>query len=346
MKEPHHDSTDVDEDRPRRWWLRWLKQVFRVLILALVTWGIWKTVRQARNEFAAHQFTLEQVNLWWLCVAGVLYLAGLAPCWVFWHRTLWAMGQRPRWRETMRAHWIGHLGKYIPGKAMVVFLRTGLVYSPRVNRTAAATSVFIETLTMMAVGAFVSAVCLLLTSGHVLLTWLAIALMVCSGAPTFPPLFRRLVRLLQVRRANPQIEEAIAGVDYRLMAYGWLIISIGWVLMGLSLWATLRAIPGAEAGWMESLRELPLLTATVGLAMVAGFISLIPGGLGVRDWILMTLLARSPIRGESGHRVGGAAPHCVAAVGGRGFGYSIRGCAPRPSPGQLRLVPSHTRVRE
>ena len=25
--------------------------------------------------------------------------------------------------------------------------------------------------------------------------------------------------------------------------------------------------------------------------MVAGFISLIPGGLGVRDWILMTLLA-------------------------------------------------------
>ncbi len=45
---------------------------------------------------------------------------------------------------------------------------------------------------------------------------------------------------------------------------------------------------------MESLRELPLLTATVGLAMVAGFISLIPGGLGVRDWILMTLLASQP----------------------------------------------------
>jgi uncharacterized membrane protein YbhN (UPF0104 family) len=291
VKERHHDSTDIDEDRPRRRWLEWLKLVFRVLILALVTWGIWKTVRQAHNEFAAHQFTWDQVNLGWLCVAGVLYLAGLAPCWVFWHRTLWVMGQRPRWRETMRAHWIGHLGKYIPGKAMVVVLRTGLVYSERVNRTAAATSVFIETLTMMAVGAFVSAVSLLLTSDHVLLTWLAIGLMVCSGAPTFPPIFRRIVKLLQVHRANPRIDEAIAGVDYRLMVYGWVIISIGWVLLGLSLWATLQAIPGAEAGWMGSLRELPLLTATVGLAMVAGFLSLIPGGLGVRDWILMTLLA-------------------------------------------------------
>ena len=54
--------------------------------------------------------------------------------------------------------------------------------------------------------------------------------------------------MLQVRRANPQIDEAIAGVDYRLMAFGWLIISVGWVLMGLSLWATLRAIPGGGGG--------------------------------------------------------------------------------------------------
>jgi hypothetical protein len=187
----------------------------------------------------------------------------------------------------MRAHWIGHLGKYIPGKAMVVILRTGLVYSDRVNRTVAATSVFVETLTMMAVGAFVAAVCLLLTTRDAALTWLAVGMMVGSGAPTLPPIFRRIVKLLQVHRANPQIDEAIAGVDYRLMAFGWLIISAGWVLMGISLWATLQAIPGAGV----PLRELPLLIATVGLAMVAGFISLIPGGLGVRDWILMTLLA-------------------------------------------------------
>ena len=152
VKEPHDDKHGRRRRPPRRRWLGLLKLVLRVLILALVTWGIWKTVRQAQNEFAAHQFAWNQVDLWWLCVAGVLYLAGLAPCWVFWHRTLWAMGQRPRWRESMRAHWIGHLGKYIPGKAMVVVLRTGLVYSDRVNRTVAATSVFIETLTMMAVG--------------------------------------------------------------------------------------------------------------------------------------------------------------------------------------------------
>lgn len=270
----------------RRWW-RPVKQVLRLLILALVTWGIWKTVRKAQGELAQHEFAWDQVDVRWLGLAAVLYVAGLVPCWIFWHRTLWAMGQRPRWRESLRAHWIGHLGKYIPGKAMVVVLRTGLVFSDRVSRTVAATSVFIETLTMMAVGAFVAAVCLLLTTENRSLTWVALAMMIGSGTPTLPPIFRRVVKLLQVHRANPQIDAAIAGVDYRLMAFGWLIIGIGWVSMGLSLWATLEAMPGAAL----SLRALPLLTATVGLAMVAGFISLIPGGLGVRDWLLMTLLA-------------------------------------------------------
>jgi len=279
------DDVSAGSGRRRRWAV--LKQLFRLAILALVAWGIWKTVQQAQAEFTAREFAWRQVDPGWLLLAGLLYLGGLAPCWVFWHRTLWAMGQRPTWRESMRAHWIGHLGKYIPGKAMVVVMRTGLVYSERVNRTVAATSVFIETLTMMAVGAFVAAVSLLLSSKDARLTWLALGMMVGSGAPTLPPIFRRIVRLLQVRRANPQIDQAMAGVSYRLMGFGWLIISGGWVLMGVSLWATLRAIPGAGL----PLDQLPLITATVGLAMVAGFISLIPGGLGVRDGILMTLLA-------------------------------------------------------
>ena len=101
-----------------------------------------------------------------------------------------------------------------------------------------------------------------------------------------PPIFRRLVRMLRVEKLNPQIETAIRGVDYRLMLSGWLWVSAGWFLLGLSLWATLCSLPGVDA----ALTDTPLLTATVGLAVVAGFLSLIPGGLGVRDWILVELL--------------------------------------------------------
>ena len=227
------------------------------------------------------------MNLPWTLIAAFAYVAGLVPCWIFWHRTLRAMGQDPRWRESLRAFWIGHLGKYVPGKAMVVVLRTGLVFSERVNRTVAATSVFIETLTMMAVGAFLASAILVFTSHSLLLKVLALGLMLGAGVPTWPPIFRRLVHLLRVEKANPQIDVAILGVDYPLMVGGWISISLGWLLLGLSLWATLRSLPGVEA----PLGDLPLLTAAVGLAVVAGFLSLIPGGLGVRDWILVELLA-------------------------------------------------------
>ena len=69
------------------------------------------------------------------------------------------------------------------------------------------------------------------------------------------------------------------------------MIALGWLLLGFSLWCTLRSVSAAGPYLTDLGHTLPLLTATVGLAMVAGFLSLIPGGLGVRDWILMTLLA-------------------------------------------------------
>ena len=110
---------------------RFAKLVFRLLVLTLVGIGIWQTVRKAIGELQAQQFTWRQVQLGWLVASGVVYLAATAPCWVFWHRALQAMGQRPGWLESLRAYYIGHLGKYFPGKALVVVIRSGMIRSPR-----------------------------------------------------------------------------------------------------------------------------------------------------------------------------------------------------------------------
>ena len=69
----------------------------------------------------------------WLGLAGVLYLLGLLPAGLFWHRVLLVLGQDARLGETLRAYYIGHLGKYVPGKAMVVVIRAGLIRSHRVH---------------------------------------------------------------------------------------------------------------------------------------------------------------------------------------------------------------------
>jgi hypothetical protein len=267
------------------------KLVFRLLVLSLVGIGIWQTVRKAIGELQAQQFSWRQVQAGWLAASAVTYLAATAPCWVFWHRTLQAMGQRPGWLESLRAYYIGHLGKYFPGKALVVVIRSGMIRSPRVDTSIAVAAVFVETLTMMAVGAFTAAaISGVLYRDQIWLLLLSVGLMVGIGGPTVPPVFRRLVKLVGIKKVNPEIDRALAGLDYRLMLFGWLVNLAGWGLMGLSLWLTLRAVPTIAAVPVE-LQHLPRVTCCAALAMVAGFVSLVPGGMVVREYVVMTLLA-------------------------------------------------------
>ncbi|MDA1052427.1 MAG: lysylphosphatidylglycerol synthase transmembrane domain-containing protein [Planctomycetota bacterium] len=267
----------------------WIKFAVRAVILALVAWGVWRTALKARGEFADKGVAWNELHWKWLGLAMLFYLVGMFPSCVFWWQTLRAMGQRPTFRETLRAFYVGHLGKYVPGKALVVVIRTTLIRSERVDTTVAATSVFVETLTLMAVGAVVAGGLLAALPrtqpGFILL---ALLLAVCAGLPTYPPLFRRAVRLLQVHRANPDIDRAIDGLNAKLMGLGWLLISVGFLCFGLSLWATAQAIPGAAT--IPTLNDLPLLTAAVALALVAGFLSLLPGGIGVRELVVIPLL--------------------------------------------------------
>jgi uncharacterized membrane protein YbhN (UPF0104 family) len=252
---------------------------------------------QQEADLVSQQFSLRQISVTWLVVAAAFYMVGLLPCWLYWHQTLEAMGQRPRLLETLRAYFLGHLGKYVPGKAMVVVLRTDGVRSERVDTTVAAASVFVETLTMMAVGAFVAAAILLATTDQSQLGLLAVVLMLCSGIPTLPPIFRRIVRTIQLRKISENIDDAIRGLNFRLALVGWLTISVGWYLLGLSLWATLQAIPGTEQTLAATFDIMLLSTASVALAMVAGFLSLLPGGVGVRDYLVMALVA--PVFGSN-----------------------------------------------
>jgi uncharacterized membrane protein YbhN (UPF0104 family) len=274
---------------------KWLLLALKLLIVALVAAGIVRELYKARDAFAQQPFSVADLDYRWLLLAGVVYLLGMLPMGFFWHIVLRALDQRPRLFQTLRAFYIGHLGKYVPGKAMVVVLRTGLIRSDRVDTTVAAVSVFTETLTMMAVGAFLASVILALFAKNWLLLLLGVGLMICAGVPTLPPIFRKIVYFLRVRKLNPKIGELLQGLTFRVMASGWLGNLFGWSLLGVSLWATLCSMPGNESVRFNLITILPLVTATVCLAMVAGFLSLLPGGVVVREYIIMTLLA--PIYG-------------------------------------------------
>lgn len=261
---------------------------FKLLILIAVTIGIVRTVGNALDEFGEQEFDLFAVNFGWLAAAALLYVLGLGPAAVFWHLTLRYMGQRPTLWESVRAYYLSQVGKYVPGKAMVVVIRVGAVRSERCNTTVAASSVFVETLTYMAVGGLMSAVIILvLFHDQMVLVAMAIGAMLAAGIPTLPPIFRRVVRLLQVSRLDKDIDDALARLDFRLMAAGWGLLAIGWCMMGLTLWAAVNSMPDAVK---PTLDQLPLLIACSALSTVLGFASMLPGGVGVRELTIITLM--------------------------------------------------------
>ena len=270
---------------------RLLKLTFWLIILAIVAWFVVKAFGEAEESFSEHHFSIGQIDLHWLGLAGVAYIVGLLPCWWFWCRSLKAMGQAPPVADSLQAYYIGHLGKYVPGKAMVVVLRAAFIRGPNVDTTIAATTVFVETLTMMAVGAFLAAVILVFTLNHSLLVVLAVCMAIGAGLPTFPPIFRRLVRLLKVGRES---EPPGGGIDSRLMAFGWVAMIPCWILLGLSMLLTLKSMEMSRIPDGVFWSDLPYLVATVALAMVAGFLSLLPGGVWARDIIVVELIASHP----------------------------------------------------
>src|SRR5205085_1598789 len=94
----------------------------------------------------------------WLILSGILYIVGLGFSAVYWRRLLHVLGQRlPLW-TAFRAYYLGHMGKYLPGKAWALFLRAGLARAAGVRTGLAVMTSFYEVLTTMAAGAVLAAV--------------------------------------------------------------------------------------------------------------------------------------------------------------------------------------------
>ena len=278
-------GVEVDENHPGRT-RQWLAAAIKLLIVALVVWYIRRTIVDAWEQLGAHRW---HFHAGWLVVSGGLYLLATLLCGIFWHRVLRALGQPVGLMQTLRAYYVGHLGKYVPGKAMVVILRTGLIRGQGVDTALAAVSVFFETLTMMSTGALMAAAIVAVWFHEQrLLFWAAMAMMVAAGAPTLPPVFRRLVRLVGVGKMNPAAAEKLANLGYGTMFFGWVLTGLGWAILGLGFWAALRGLGAVNADPFE---QLHLYTAAVTLATVAGFVSFVPGGAVVREAVLTEVTA-------------------------------------------------------
>jgi hypothetical protein len=275
-----------------------------VLVLAFVAWRAVKLWREGSPGDV-------ELHPGWLSLAGVFYALGWLPSAWFWRATMARMGDKVSWPAAVRAYYVGHLGKYVPGKALVPIIRGQMVASPNVRFRSAVLGVVYDSLVMMGVGAEISIALLaflipddlakapaLLRAGaaHPAGRWLlenpyVLPLAVLAGVALSLPVVGRLFAFVSHKFAPVQDEgDLVRKIDAVLIGKGFLAFCVAWAAHGLSLWATLRGV-GASA----ELSNLPGWVATVSFSMFAGFVAIFsPGGAGVREGFLIELLRTQP----------------------------------------------------
>lgn len=277
-------------DAPPPAWRRYAVLALKLAIAAVVVVAAGGAVRDAWTELSTQQLTVD----YRLAVASAAMLfIGQAPMAWYWRRTMLALDQPAPPNACAAAYYFSQIGKYAPGKGMVVLLRTQymLRHGGR-GRTIAAT-VFVETLTLMAVGAVISAV-LVTTAvpetirGRGWLVGLSIGFAAACLLPTTPPIARRLIaRIAPPHDHTPG--EPLRGLNPRLAFEGWVASIAAWYGMGASVWLAAWSVGAAGPdGW----RLAPAWVLAAALPVVAGFVSLLPAGVLVREGLTLVLLSQ------------------------------------------------------
>lgn len=252
------------------------------------TAGRTNSLEQERERVARSLPTLGNLDWRLIFLSAFFYAAGLTPNGIVLHTALRALGQQPKLSTSIAAQLIGHVGKYVPGKAMVIVLRAGVLSRDGVKPLPATVSIFLETFLMMAVGSALAALIVIWLPVKPWISILAISIAVAASLPTLPP----VMRLAAARIARSRDLSNDPRIGFRLFVVGWLGSLVAWALMGAAFAMLVFAIPSAN--------ELPsfamvyaISTAAISLAIVVGFASLLPGGAGIRELVLTTILAVS-----------------------------------------------------
>jgi glycosyltransferase 2 family protein len=237
----------------------------------------------------------------WLGLATFLSVLAWIPSVWYWRWLLERMGDRVSWKGIARAYYCGHLGKYVPGKAAVILIRAALLKRFGVHPAHAAFAVTFESLTYMSAGAVTAAMLFSWIVGYIPelagpaaayqtgLWRIGLPVLVLGAAIVGLMVSSQLLgRLVSKMTRGAVLDQATtARLNSRVWLTGLFTFLPAWWIQGGVIGATIFAVSPNPHGWTD----WPVWTGTAAIAMVGGFAAVFaPGGLGVREGLLMELL--------------------------------------------------------
>ena len=314
---------DVDRPGPRRWWALPLKLV----LAAAITWLILRGAGMTLAEAWAVDWSVLSLNVPFLALSlALLLLTFVIPAWL-WSRVLVAFGESPvPVVQGTAMLLVANLGRYVPGKVVQV---AGLAVLARRAGLSA----------VRATGAAIVAQILNLIGAAILGGWVAygvdgstgvgglavgLGAVLAMGAFLYFGGAEALLRWILRRVGHVGELPEAAGRDLLRWVPGYVL---NWLVFGAAF-----ACLGTGLGL-----PIPFGSATTAFAAAyfAGYISMLPAGIGVREGSLVFLL--TPLLGPDGalvlaalQRVWTTTAELAAAVVGA---WILRKPGPRGSRG-------------
>lgn len=278
----------------RRAWIR----VAQVLFIGAVAWGVWRSLGPTIAELRASDLLAFAPAVAPLAVSCALLLAMYLAHAFLWRRILADLDVgRPDARTTLRIHFVSGLGRYIPGKLWQLTSLAVLAREAGLPAAPAAAASLIGHFAFLVTGLLLLAAMLpgwgsgwpaVLGAGGLLAAaaavWMLVATPLGHGA-------RARLRELLGERFGGRLDTMLVLADrirprpalFWLAGYG-----VTWILLGMAFTIFSSAfVPAAAAA--------PRLVAgALAASYLAGYVALVPAGIGVREGALATLLAAVP----------------------------------------------------
>jgi glycosyltransferase 2 family protein len=301
----------------------------------LLRWGLfllvlWYVVVQAKTLWQNSRSIDISVDWKYVVAAGLISQLSWLPSTWFWHRLIVLLGGKSDAYPLIRAYYCGSLGKYMPGKAAVILIRSAMLKQQQVSFVRASIASMVEAGAVMLVGSVVSlAFALTIIPPDALPGWvsqalprqstswsgllLLVAVLIATTPYIAVPanwLLQEFSRMIEQRarkkeasnsstarttdRSNEPInvptDSVVPRLTWQFLTTASLMFALSWAGHGLSLLFVLRSLNPQ----MLSLDNWTIATAAAAAGTSIGFFAIFaPGGLAVREGLIISVLAPS-----------------------------------------------------
>lgn len=258
----------------RQWWL-----AVQVAFIAAAVWYFGLQVVKQWRDLVALPATL-RLNWWLVAVSAVWVFASYAVLIETWRQTVIAWGARLPWRVAARIWFVSNLGRYVPGKIWQIGAMGALAQQAGVSSVAAVgSSLLVNLVNLLAACLVVGLAGSRRLAGPGFAVGVAVFFAAVAATPWLLP---RLARLAQrvTRHEIPEPRVPPLAIVYAVAG-----CALAWYLYGIAFRQLAIALFGESAGTTSA------YTAVFTLSYLSGYLALIaPGGLGVREGVLVKLL--------------------------------------------------------